>query len=173
MATFKITAKLDCAGITKGIESLVKRNGTLRTDVHLILNAIAGRWIETGDVRVAVKHVNALVSADLKGLRVNSMKAWIEQHMGFVWVTAGENKNTFVAGKIKAAGLDAKAMADNRWYDALPPEEYKPINDPVKLFKGLVAKFEADRTKAGEQSKVTVEMLEAMKALDLSAMVAQ
>lgn len=160
------------AAISRGISSLVKRNANLRTDLHILLNAIAARWIETGDVRTPVKLVNELLAADLKGLHTNAFKAWIEEFFGFIYVTEGEQKDTFVSGKLKAADLRVQDMRNTRWYEFKPEPAYQPV-DPAKALAQMIRRFENDRKKAGDATQVTPEMIEALKALKFEPAQAQ
>ncbi|WFG40853.1 hypothetical protein ParaKuw1_00020 [Paracoccus phage ParKuw1] len=163
----KLASVNDEASIANAIKSLHTRGDSLQLDIHRLLVAICTRWAASGDVRPVAGHINMLLAKDkLGGVRKNAIRAWVETYMGLKLVEEGENKGNFYAPKAIANGqhLDMKALTNNRWWEFKPEAEYKPIDDPRKLIAGLVAKMEKDVAQMGEASKVTPEMIAALKA---------
>lgn len=166
----------DEAGITAAITSLHKRAETLQMDIQRVLAAVAVRWAASGDSRPAVKHMNHLVeNTNLKGLRKNAIKTWIETFMGLQVITEGDNAGQFMCPRENNSGkhLEIKTLTNARWWEFTPEQEYQPIADPAQLIMSLHAKMERDRAKAGEASLVTPEMLAALKAVAKPAFVVE
>lgn len=163
----KLATVNDDASIANAIKSLHTRSDSLQLDIHRLLVAICTRWASSGDVRPVAGHINMLLAKDkLGGIRKNAIRAWVETYMHLRLVEDGDNKGNFYAPKGISSGkhLDIKALTNNRWWEFKPEAEYRPIDDPYKLIAGLVAKMEKDRVHMGEASKVSVEMIEALKA---------
>ena len=110
------------------IAKLHKRIDSNQMDIQRVLVAILSRWEETGDIRPAVKHVNLMIDGLPSGVRSNAIRAWVETFTGFVYATDGENKGKFVAGKLKAAGLNIKEATAQRWWEFKPEPTYKPMD---------------------------------------------
>lgn len=154
--------------ITKAINSLHTRGDSLQLDIHKTLVAICVRWNSSGDVRPVAKHINHLLSnKNMGGIRKNAIKLWIETFMGMKLVAEGDNKGDFYVPKELRGGahLDLKELTNNRWWELKVESEYQPIDDPMKLIKGLMKRLENDRAKAGTESKVTPTMLDSLKAM--------
>lgn len=155
----------DEAALTAAIDSLHRRAGTLQMDIHKILVCIALRWERTGDVRPVVAHVNRLLAKDqMQGVRKNAIRAWVETFLHLTFAEDGDSKGQFIAGKAKAKDLDVKKLTNTRWFEFKPEPDYKPL-DPMAALTGMIRKFETDRAKMGEESKVDPAMIEALKAL--------
>ena len=155
-------------GITAAIESLHEAGDSLQLDIHKTLVAICVRWNSSGDVRPVAKHINHLLSKDkLKGTRKNAIKLWVQTFMKMEMVTEGDNKGSFYVPKDirNGAHLDLSKLTNQRWWELKVEQEYQPIDDPMKLAKGLLKRLESDLVKAGEASKVTPEMIQALKTM--------
>ena len=156
------------ADITRGIKMVHTSVETQQLRIHKILFAICVRWNKTGDVRPAVKHVAELLDENkMKGMRKNAIRAWVETYMHF---TFDEATNAFVAGKDKSGkSLDLKDCENKRWWELKPEPKYVPIEDPLKLVQQLISKMEKDKKTMGEESKVSVEMLEFLRTAKTNA----
>lgn len=149
------------ADFTKDAASIAKRGETVQNDIHRHLYAIAFRWNETGDIRPAVKRVNALIAAMPKGLRLNAIREWVEVMFGFEYVTGTkEQPEHFKAGSIKGSDLPLDTIANKRWYEFKPEAAYKPINFGDDLAKLL--KRAGDRANSTKGDNVDKRLLDAV-----------
>jgi len=153
------------AQITAGIASIHKRGAKLALDIHLVLNAIAVRWAQTGDCRVPITQINHLLEdGTLTGVRKNAIKAWVEGKLGLRYVEDGDTAGSLYAPRGMKSGkhLDLKDCGNTKWDHYTPEKAYKPIDDPVALVQNLIKKLSNDQTKLGEKSKVSAAMVSAM-----------
>lgn len=165
----------------KAVKSINSRGETLQLDIQKYMTAVALRWQATGDVRPAVLRINALINkeARFKGLRWNAVLTYVEIAFGFKFVTEGDAKDTFIAGKLKAKDLDMdmfKVQA-NFWWNFVPEPEFVPLDLNALLAVALkkAEKAATDKTliKTGEHAgKTKAEVngidpaqLEALRAL--------
>jgi len=158
----------DESSIVSAINSLHRRSDSLQLDIHLVLTAIATRWAASGDMRPVSTHINLLLTKDkMGGVRKNAIKAWVQKHMGLAIIEEGDNKGHFYVPVDLKDGkhLKLKELCNERWWEMKPEEDYKPIEDPIKLIKALTNKLIKDQNKAGDQTKVTPEMIEALNAM--------
>jgi hypothetical protein len=168
--TLNITTLVSDADFSKDAASIAKRGESVQMDIHRHLYAIAFRWKETGDIRPAVKRVNALIDAMPKGLRLNAIREWVEVMFGFVYVEKSKDvPEHFTAGPIKGADLPMDTIMQKRWYEFKAEAAYKPINFGESLSKLL--KQAGQRVNSAKGDNVDAEMLAAVKAAltDLSA----
>lgn len=119
----------DATLFEKAVDSIQRRGDQVQLDIHVYLVAVATHWATSGDIRPAVKRVNALIAALPGGMRSNAIKAWVEAFMGFV-VYEGEDKEHgfFAAGKRKGKDLEIKKLANARWWEFKPEPEYKGMD---------------------------------------------
>lgn len=145
--------------IDAAILSVHRRTDTVQMDIHRILYALAERWVSTGDIRPAVRHVNMLIDNMPKGIRSNAIRSWVEVHMGMIFAEEGDNKGKFVAGKRKPKDVDLKAAMNERWFEFKPEAPYKPINFET-MFDTLMKKAaKADPSKGDEVDTGLVQAL--------------
>ena len=149
------------ADFAKDLLSLHKRIDTVQNDIHRHLYAIAFRWNETGDVRPAVKRVNALLDGMPKGVRANAIRAWIEAMLGFEYVEkAGDVAEHFRAGPVKGASLPMDTILNTRWFDFTKEAPYKPMDFGAELAKLL--KKAGERVNSTKGDAVPAGMLDAV-----------
>lgn len=161
--TLNIAKLTTDAEFAKDCASIAKRADTVQMDIHRHLYAIAFRWNETGDVRPAVKRVNALIDAMPKGLRVNAIREWVEVMFGFEYVEKqGDAPACFKAGPIKGADLPMDSILHKRWFELKQEAPYKPINFGEDLAKLL--KRAGERANSAKGDDVDGELLVAVQA---------
>ena len=144
------------------------RRISLQLDIQRYLVAVATRWNETGDVRPAVERINMLISKEItgEGIRRNTLLEYIEQNLGLQFVTEGDNKGKFIAGKAKAKALDFTYLNNKatHWYNAVPEKPYQPMMLNVML--GVMLKKATARSeKATEADDLPADRLEALANL--------
>ena len=150
------------ANIKAAIDSIMRRGKKYDRDVQIAALSAMQHHIEHGDVTL----INRLVAAMPTGSRVNALRAFIET---FGAVRFDPESKMFVHVKGGVFRLD-EAMAV-MWYEFKPETAYQPITDPFKRFDMLVSQFERDMKEMGDNSKVTPEMIAALKAAKAQALV--
>jgi hypothetical protein len=149
------------ADFTADAALIHKRVDTVQNDIHRHLYAIAFRWNETGDVRPAVKRVNALLDAMPKGIRTNAIRAWVEAMLGFEFVEkAGDVAEHFKAGAVKGSALPMDTIINTRWFDFTKEAPYKPLDFGAELAKLL--KKAGERVNSTKGDAVPAGMLDAV-----------
>lgn len=156
------------AAFTTALDDINKRGNSLQLDIQLYLHAVATHWVASGDVRPAVKRINALIDKKtlFKGVRRNAIMAWVEVNLGFALILEGDNAQTFHANKAKAAGIDLDSMSKkaNHWYNATPEPDATPVDLNVML-AAFVKKATARNAKANDADNIDPEQLAALAAL--------
>lgn len=161
MTTLKIDTLTNDDTFAKDVARIAKAGEKVQNDIHRHLYAIAFRWNETGDIRPAVKRVNALIGALPKGLRLNAIREWVEVMFGFEYVEKAKDvPEHFAAGKIKGSDLPMDTILHKRWYEFKQEAAYKPINFGESLSKLL--KQAGQRVNSAKGDDVDAEMLEAV-----------
>lgn len=150
----------------KEIDLICKAGETVQLRVHKLLHTMASDWQKSGDVRPVVIGVNYFLSTAPKGFRITAVQKWVEKFYGFIW---NSGTKAFVAGKTKGSDLDLTAIKNIRWWEFTKEPQFVPITDADKLIAQLLKKFEADRTELGDKSVVTVEQVEALRAIRKAA----
>lgn len=148
------------ANIKTAIDSIERRGKKYDRDVQIAALSAMQHHIEHGDVTL----INRLVAAMPKGSRVNALRAFIET---FGAVRFDTESKLFLNVKGGTFRID-DAMAV-MWTEFKPEAEYQPITDPFKRFDQLVSQFERDMKEMGDQSKVTPDMIEALKSAKVAA----
>ena len=143
------------ANIKSAIDSIERRGKKYDHDVQIAALSAMQHHVEHGDVTL----INRLVGSMPKGSRVNALRAFIET---FGAVRFDAESKLFVHVKGGTFRLD-DAMAV-MWNEFKPEAAYQPITDPFKRFDQLVSQFERDMKEMGDQSKVTPEMIAALKS---------
>lgn len=143
------------------LKNIQTRSNSLQLDVHLFLVSLAARWQKTGDIRPVVKFTNELVGAMGGGMRSNAVKAWVEAFFGFVW---NETEGAFVAGTLKASGLDLEKIRNNRWWEFKPEPAYKPMDFRAQIIS-LVKNAEKRLSKPNDADQIDAEDVRLVKAL--------
>lgn len=157
-------AKLDDKGIAAAIAKVHQQADSWQLNVHKLLWAIANRWQETGDIRPAVGHVNSLLDKGaMLGARKNAIRSWVEKFFGFVYVTEGEAKDSFIAGKTKAKDLDMDSIRNVRWWEFKPEPAHKPLDFEADLMK-LLDKAEKRAALHKDGDNIDLRLLNALKA---------
>lgn len=162
MTKVNYSLKMTDAQIVAAIPAIAKSTKTVQGNMHKLLVSILARWVETGDVRPAVKNINLLL-AELDGtaIRTNAIKAWTEGFAGFVWNT---EEKVFVAGTTKAKDVDVTEAAGAPFWQFSPEKAYQPFNLAAELAK--IAKKAADRAKkADERDAIHSADVEALNKL--------
>lgn len=148
------------ANIKAAIDSIERRGKKYDRDVQIAALSAMQHHIEHGDVTL----INRLVDAMPKGSRVNALRAFIET-FGAVRFDAESKKFVHVKGGTFRLDDAMQIM----WNEFKPETAYQPITDPFKRFDQLVSQFERDMQEMGDQSKVTPEMIAALKSAKASA----
>ena len=148
------------ANIKAAIDSIERRGKKYDHDVQIAALSAMQHHAEHGDVTL----VNRLVDAMPKGSRVNALREFIET-FGAVRFDAESKK--FLHTKGKEFRLDAAMKI--MWHEFKPEQAYQPITDPFKRFDQLVTQFERDMKEMGDDSKVTPEMIAALKSAKAQA----
>ena len=151
------------ANIKAAIDSIERRGKKYDRDVQIAALSAMQHHIEHGDVTL----INRLVDAMPKGSRVNALRAFIET---FGAVRFDAESKTFLHTKGKDCRMDAAMQI--MWHEFKPEPAYQPITDPFKRFDQLVSQFERDMKEMGDDSKVTPEMIAALKAAKSQAIAA-
>ena len=148
------------ANIKAAIDSIERRGKKYDHDVQIAALSAMQHHAEHGDVTL----VNRLVDAMPKGSRVNALREFIET---FGAVRFDTESKKFLHTKGKEFRLDdaMKIM----WNEFKPEQAYQPIVDPFKRFDQLVTQFERDMKEMGDDSKVTPEMVAALKSAKVQA----
>lgn len=149
------------SAISKAIDSISTRGKKLDRDIQVAALSAMQHHVEHGDVTL----INRLVDAMPKGSRVNALRAFIET-FGAVRFDAESKKFVHVRG----ASFRLEAAMETLWSDFKPETAYQPITDPFKRFDQLTAQFERDMKEMGDNSKVTPEMIEALKSAKAQAL---
>ena len=148
------------ANIKTAIDSIERRGKKYDRDVQIAALSAMQHHVEHGDVPL----VNRLVDAMPKGSRVNALRAFIET-FGAVRFDAESKKFVHVKGGTFRLDDAMQIM----WNEFKPETAYQPIADPFKRFDQLVSQFERDMKEMGDQSKVTPEMIAALRTAKLQA----
>lgn len=146
--------------INAAIESIQRRGKKLDKDIQIAALSAMQHHVEHGDVTL----INRLVSAMPKGSRVNALRTFIDT---FGAVRYDTESKRFVHVKGKTFNIEAAMKV--MWTEFKPESAYTPITDPLKQFDRLVSQFEKDVAEMGDQSKVTPEMITALKAAKADA----
>lgn len=148
------------AQIKSAIDSIERRGKKYDRDVQIAALSAMQHHVEHGDVTL----INRLVDAMPKGSRVNALRAFIEK---FGAVRYDVESKKFVHVKGGTFGLDG-AMAV-MWNEFKPDPDYQPIADPIKRFDAMISQFERDVKEMGDRSKVSPEMIAALRSAKLQA----
>ena len=148
------------AAINKAIDSIATRGKKLDRDIQVAALSAMQHHAVHGDVTL----INRLVEAMPKGSRVNALRAFIET---FGACRYDAESKAFVHAKGGAFRLDDAMQI--LWNEFKPEPAYQPITDPFKRFDQLVSQFERDMKEMGDQSKVTPEMIAALKSAKAQA----
>jgi hypothetical protein len=151
------------ANIKAAIDSIERRGKKYDHDVQIAALSAMQHHAEHGDVTL----INRLVAAMPKGSRVNALREFIET---FGAVRFDAESKTFLHTKGKECRLDAAMQI--MWHEFKPEPAYQPIVDPFKRFDQLVSQFERDMKEMGDDSKVTPDMIEALKSAKAQAIAA-
>lgn len=157
--TYKLLSS--AAEIKAAIESIARRGKKLDQDIQVAALSSMQHHADHGDITL----INRLVASMPNGSRVNALKAYIET---FGAVRYDTESKIFTHNKGKS--FDVNEAAKIMWTDFKPEAEYVPINDPFVKFDQLVTQFERDMTEMGEKSKVTPEMIAALKSAKAEAL---
>lgn len=149
------------ANIKSAIDSIARRGKKLDRDIQVAALSAMQHHVEHGDVTL----INRLVGAMPKGSRVNALRAFIETFGAARYDAASKE---FV--HVKGATFRLDDAMQIMWSEFKPETEYQPITDPFKRFDQLVAAFEKDMSEMQDASKVTPEMISALKAAKAEAL---
>lgn len=148
------------AAIKSAIDSIARRGKKLDRDIQVAALSAMQHHVEHGDVTL----INRLVDSMPKGSRVNALRAFIET-FGAVRFDAESKK--FV--HVKGATFRLDDAMQIMWSEFKPETAYQPITDPFGRVVALVAAFEKDVAELGDASKVTPEMISALKSAKAEA----
>ena len=151
------------ANIKAAIDSIERRGKKMDRDIQVAALSAMQHHVEHGDVTL----INRLVASMPKGMRVNALRAFIET-FGAVRYDAESKLFMHVKGGTFRID-DAMAVL---WNEFKPEAAYQPITDPFKRFDQLVSQFERDMKEMGDASKVTPDMIEALKSAKAQAIAA-
>jgi hypothetical protein len=146
--------------IKAAIDSIARRGKKLDRDIQVAALSAMQHHVEHGDVTL----INRLVDSMPKGSRVNALRAFIETFGAVRYDT--ESKNFL---HIKGATFRLDDAMQIMWSEFKPEAAYQPITDPFKRFDQLVGQFEKDMAEMGDASKVTPEMISALKSAKAEA----
>ena len=152
--TYKLLSGADAIG--KAIDSIKSRGKKLDRDIQIAALSAMQHHVEHGVVTL----INRLIDAMPSGARVNALREYIET-FGGVRYDADTKKMVHMRGKAFQLDDAMKIM----WCDFKPEQAYKPIDDPLALIASLIKRFEKDMEKAGTQSKITVQQMQQLKAM--------
>ena len=148
------------ASIKSAIDSIARRGKKLDRDIQVAALSAMQHHVEHGDVTL----INRLVEAMPKGSRVNALRAFIET---FGAVRYDTDEKNFV--HVKGATFRLDEAMQVMWSEFKPETAYQPITDPFKRFDQLVSAFEKDIEQMGDASKVSPEMIAALKSAKAEA----
>lgn len=168
MTKITYTYTMNDNAIEQAIASLAKRTETLTQDYQRVAVSILQAFKSSGDKVTACRRANAVANALGKGMRKNSMVAWFQKNAPMVW---NEEAKELVFGhtgqhpvKHWEAIADTKELAEVKWWDAVKPEEPKPLDWTATLLS-LVKKAEKDLKEHGPNSKVSPEQLAILQGM--------
>lgn len=149
--------------ITLAIGEVKAETETVQFRIHQIIVAIGCQWAVSGDVRPAVKFMNLLVDTLGAGVRKNAIVQFSTSPKLFGFLLHDTSK-VLIAGKIKAADLDMKAIANTKWFDFREPPAPKAW-DLVVEYKKFLAKATTRSAKGLKIDTLNPEFLASMADL--------
>lgn len=150
MTAIKYTFNMSYDAIDKGTESIAKRSGRLRDDIHKVCVSILVRWQETGDAATAAtKATNLLESADK--YKAQALVNWFSVYAGFTYSTESKEfsyTKTTVSLEVNKGAIyvDGDDQAIEPYWKVTPPKDPQPFDLPGKLMN-LIAQAEKRREK--------------------------
>lgn len=141
--------------INKAIDSIATRGAKLDKDIQLAALSVIKHHADHGDFTLT----NRLVDNMPKGSRVNALREFIERFSGMAF-----DKETKQFVHVKGKKADLQGASEVMWTSFKPEAGYTPIEDPVKLVEGIIAKLEKDRKELGDKSRVDPALIAALRA---------